>query len=140
MDYCDPCRRHLNGALACPGCGTSAEQLRTHAEQTDKRAGTGAGAVDVGGDSLYEGDNDDDEDPDDDEDEDGEDGEDEDGEGSRPDGPLPGGAAVGAGEAGAGTRRGPAVRAGGTGRPRRIVVGGVGCCSSPRGSCWRRVG
>ncbi|MGW7493804.1 SCO2400 family protein, partial [Streptomyces luteogriseus] len=28
MDYCDPCRRHLNGALACPGCGTSAETLR----------------------------------------------------------------------------------------------------------------
>ncbi|WP_420706089.1 SCO2400 family protein [Streptomyces sp. NRRL S-455] len=28
MDYCDPCRRHLNGALACPGCGTSAESLR----------------------------------------------------------------------------------------------------------------
>lgn len=28
MDYCDPCRRHLNGALACPGCGTSAESPR----------------------------------------------------------------------------------------------------------------
>ncbi|WP_167409656.1 SCO2400 family protein, partial [Streptomyces africanus] len=28
MDYCDPCRRHLNGALACPGCGTSADALR----------------------------------------------------------------------------------------------------------------
>ncbi|MGW2044774.1 SCO2400 family protein [Streptomyces sp. NPDC001858] len=28
MDYCNPCRRHLNGALACPGCGTAAEQLR----------------------------------------------------------------------------------------------------------------
>ncbi|WP_436317604.1 SCO2400 family protein [Streptomyces griseoaurantiacus] len=22
MNYCTPCRRHLNGALACPGCGT----------------------------------------------------------------------------------------------------------------------
>lgn len=22
MDYCDRCRRYLNGALACPGCGT----------------------------------------------------------------------------------------------------------------------
>ncbi|WP_431677406.1 SCO2400 family protein [Kitasatospora sp. KL5] len=21
MDYCAPCRRHLNGALSCPGCG-----------------------------------------------------------------------------------------------------------------------
>ncbi|MFB7651661.1 MULTISPECIES: hypothetical protein [unclassified Streptomyces] len=27
MDYCHPCRRHLNGALACPGCGTPFEQL-----------------------------------------------------------------------------------------------------------------
>ncbi|MGH1554080.1 SCO2400 family protein [Streptomyces sp. L7] len=25
MDYCHPCGRHLNGALACPGCGASAE-------------------------------------------------------------------------------------------------------------------
>ena len=25
MDYCHPCRRHLNGALACAGCGTPAE-------------------------------------------------------------------------------------------------------------------
>ncbi|MGQ4514333.1 SCO2400 family protein [Streptomyces sp. DW26H14] len=28
MDYCDRCRRHLNGALACAGCGTPAEDLR----------------------------------------------------------------------------------------------------------------
>ncbi|MFF8245142.1 hypothetical protein ACJBCE_10335 [Streptomyces sp. NBUL23] len=27
MDYCHPCRRHLNGALACAGCGTPAEAL-----------------------------------------------------------------------------------------------------------------
>ncbi|SCD68418.1 hypothetical protein GA0115239_10571, partial [Streptomyces sp. BpilaLS-43] len=27
MDYCQPCRRHLNGALACAGCGTPAEAL-----------------------------------------------------------------------------------------------------------------
>ncbi|MYS50761.1 hypothetical protein GTW46_11940, partial [Streptomyces sp. SID6013] len=27
MDYCHPCRRHLNGALACPGCGTPAREL-----------------------------------------------------------------------------------------------------------------
>ncbi|MFC9455536.1 hypothetical protein ACFT16_07270, partial [Streptomyces sp. NPDC056983] len=32
MDYCHPCRRHLNGALACPGCGTPAEACREHAE------------------------------------------------------------------------------------------------------------
>jgi hypothetical protein len=28
MDYCHPCRRHLNGALTCAGCGTPAEELR----------------------------------------------------------------------------------------------------------------
>ncbi|MEU8586848.1 hypothetical protein AB0C59_07535 [Streptomyces sp. NPDC048664] len=28
MDYCLPCRRHLNGALACPGCGTPVEEIR----------------------------------------------------------------------------------------------------------------
>lgn len=28
MDYCDQCRRHLNGALTCAGCGRSAEELR----------------------------------------------------------------------------------------------------------------
>ncbi|MEV7681806.1 hypothetical protein AB0O64_25105 [Streptomyces sp. NPDC088341] len=31
MDYCDQCRRHLNGALACAGCGTPAEELRQQA-------------------------------------------------------------------------------------------------------------
>ncbi|MGW2559852.1 SCO2400 family protein [Streptomyces sp. NPDC001514] len=30
MDYCHQCRRHLNGALACAGCGTPAEELRHH--------------------------------------------------------------------------------------------------------------
>ncbi|WMI59448.1 hypothetical protein RBH85_23755 [Streptomyces rochei] len=29
MDYCHPCRRHLNGALACPGCGTPVGELHT---------------------------------------------------------------------------------------------------------------
>ncbi|MFE0424110.1 hypothetical protein, partial [Streptomyces sp. NPDC058953] len=28
MDYCHQCRRHLNGALACAGCGTPAHELR----------------------------------------------------------------------------------------------------------------
>ncbi|MEV5610496.1 hypothetical protein [Streptomyces sp. NPDC052225] len=32
MDYCHPCRRHLNGALACPGCGTPADAVRAYAE------------------------------------------------------------------------------------------------------------
>ncbi|MFE5162569.1 hypothetical protein ACFRNT_29465 [Streptomyces sp. NPDC056697] len=27
MDYCSPCRRHLNGAVSCPGCGTPAGEL-----------------------------------------------------------------------------------------------------------------
>lgn len=27
MDYCIACRRYLNGALACAGCGTPAEYL-----------------------------------------------------------------------------------------------------------------
>ncbi|MFE7754396.1 hypothetical protein [Streptomyces sp. NPDC057429] len=31
MDYCHPCRRHLNGALACAGCGTPAEALVPYA-------------------------------------------------------------------------------------------------------------
>jgi hypothetical protein len=31
MDYCHPCRRHLNGALACPGCGTPVEELHAYA-------------------------------------------------------------------------------------------------------------
>lgn len=26
MDFCHPCQRHLNGALACPGCGAPAER------------------------------------------------------------------------------------------------------------------
>jgi hypothetical protein len=28
MDYCDQCRRHLNGALTCAGCGRAAEEPR----------------------------------------------------------------------------------------------------------------
>ncbi|MEB3965173.1 hypothetical protein OKJ48_33855, partial [Streptomyces kunmingensis] len=35
MDYCHPCRRHLNGALACPGCGTPADAVRAYAEALD---------------------------------------------------------------------------------------------------------
>lgn len=34
MDYCHLCRRHLNGALACPGCGTSIERLPAFAGET----------------------------------------------------------------------------------------------------------
>ncbi|MEU8823467.1 hypothetical protein [Streptomyces sp. NPDC048636] len=38
MDYCPPCRRHLNGALSCPGCGKPVEELEL------PRAGSGAAA------------------------------------------------------------------------------------------------
>ncbi|MGW3779377.1 SCO2400 family protein, partial [Streptomyces sp. NPDC005091] len=31
MDYCHSCQRHLNGALACAGCGTPAEALSHYA-------------------------------------------------------------------------------------------------------------
>lgn len=31
MDFCQPCQRHLNGALACAGCGTPAEALSPYA-------------------------------------------------------------------------------------------------------------
>ncbi|MFI6340671.1 hypothetical protein [Streptomyces sp. NPDC050535] len=37
MDYCHPCRRHLNGALACPGCGTPADKVREHADAVESR-------------------------------------------------------------------------------------------------------
>ncbi|WP_327236772.1 hypothetical protein OG349_25370 [Streptomyces sp. NBC_01317] len=33
MDYCHQCRRHLNGALTCAGCGTPAEELRQSAPE-----------------------------------------------------------------------------------------------------------
>ena len=38
MDYCHPCRRHLNGALACPGCGTPVEELRAYADDAEAPA------------------------------------------------------------------------------------------------------
>ncbi|MGC0382405.1 SCO2400 family protein [Streptomyces sp. SAI-129] len=52
MDYCHPCRRHLNGALACPGCGTPAHELRasddalTASEVFDRRYGVEPAAAD----------------------------------------------------------------------------------------------
>ncbi|MFI2423091.1 hypothetical protein ACH5A7_03130 [Streptomyces sp. NPDC018955] len=39
MDFCHPCRRHLNGALACPGCGTPAEPLRAQRREPAAPAG-----------------------------------------------------------------------------------------------------
>ncbi|WP_217555531.1 hypothetical protein [Streptomyces sp. GbtcB6] len=40
MDYCSSCRRHLNGALACPGCGAYAPDIAPRA--TAAPATTGA--------------------------------------------------------------------------------------------------
>ncbi|NUK00288.1 SCO2400 family protein, partial [Streptomyces lunaelactis] len=38
MEYCSSCRRHLNGALVCPGCGAFAPDIAPHA--TDGRIGS----------------------------------------------------------------------------------------------------
>ncbi|MGW3458867.1 SCO2400 family protein [Streptomyces olivaceoviridis] len=52
MDYCSTCRRHLNGALVCPGCGAYAPDIAppvlTDRVGPDRSAGstvTGASAV-----------------------------------------------------------------------------------------------
>ncbi|MFD5710426.1 hypothetical protein ACFWHW_08525 [Streptomyces pharetrae] len=34
MDYCSSCRRHLNGALVCPGCGAYAPDIDPSASRT----------------------------------------------------------------------------------------------------------
>ncbi|MFE3520200.1 hypothetical protein ACFXOD_01155 [Streptomyces sp. NPDC059161] len=45
MDYCHSCQRHLNGALACAGCGTPAEQLwRAPEDELLVYAGAASGA------------------------------------------------------------------------------------------------
>ncbi|MFJ9350008.1 hypothetical protein [Streptomyces sp. NPDC101237] len=38
MDYCSSCRRHLNGALACPGCGAYTPSTAPRAVVTPWRA------------------------------------------------------------------------------------------------------
>ncbi|GHB24893.1 hypothetical protein GCM10010331_08600 [Streptomyces xanthochromogenes] len=48
MDYCHSCRRHLNGALACAGCGTPAEALAPSPEdELLVYAGAAPGAPEV---------------------------------------------------------------------------------------------
>ncbi|GHC98265.1 hypothetical protein GCM10010313_06750 [Streptomyces violarus] len=42
MDYCSSCRRHLNGALVCPGCGAYAPDIDPSA--ADGRTGPAAAA------------------------------------------------------------------------------------------------
>ncbi|CAL9435004.1 SCO2400 family protein [Streptomyces sp. enrichment culture] len=54
MDYCHPCRRHLNGALACPGCGLPADRLPLEPSY-DEPAGY-AGGVPGGSETLSDGD------------------------------------------------------------------------------------
>ncbi|MEU1482748.1 hypothetical protein [Streptomyces sp. NPDC005752] len=51
MDYCHPCQRHLNGALACAGCGTPADALVPYAVADLSRRDTepAAGAPDASG-------------------------------------------------------------------------------------------
>ncbi|MGW6889156.1 SCO2400 family protein [Streptomyces chartreusis] len=44
MDYCSSCRRHLNGALMCPGCGAYAPDIAPPV--TDVRSGSASAAVD----------------------------------------------------------------------------------------------
>ncbi|MEY9965249.1 uncharacterized Zn finger protein (UPF0148 family) [Streptacidiphilus sp. MAP12-16] len=44
MNYCSTCRRHLNGALSCPGCGRAAEVLATPAENPPVEATQSAAA------------------------------------------------------------------------------------------------
>ena len=38
MDYCTTCRRHLNGALICPGCGELTDNATKHHDETDGTA------------------------------------------------------------------------------------------------------
>src|SRR5690242_18088645 len=39
MNYCSTCRRRLNGALNCPGCGRPAEELAPEAAATEQAPG-----------------------------------------------------------------------------------------------------
>lgn len=43
MDYCSSCRRHLNGALVCPGCGAYARDIAP--PSADGRDGPAGGAA-----------------------------------------------------------------------------------------------
>lgn len=40
MDYCHPCRRHLNGALVCAGCGTPADEVPQPPVDRPRRPGS----------------------------------------------------------------------------------------------------
>ncbi|MEV4682659.1 SCO2400 family protein [Streptomyces kurssanovii] len=44
MDYCSSCRRHLNGALVCPGCGAYAPDIAPPTHRVGTTAATAATA------------------------------------------------------------------------------------------------
>ncbi|MEU5743790.1 hypothetical protein ABZ784_38175 [Streptomyces tendae] len=49
MDYCSSCRRHLNGALVCPGCGAYAPDIDPHVGgSTGDTSDTGGSGVAAG--------------------------------------------------------------------------------------------
>ncbi|MFD4509159.1 hypothetical protein [Streptomyces sp. NPDC058457] len=48
MDYCSSCRRHLNGALACPGCGAYARDAAPRATVAPARTGAAVWQVPAG--------------------------------------------------------------------------------------------
>ena len=45
MDYCSSCRRHLNGALICPGCGDYAPDIAPSAQRSRAAAATTVAAA-----------------------------------------------------------------------------------------------
>ncbi|WP_223735257.1 SCO2400 family protein [Streptomyces purpurogeneiscleroticus] len=45
MDYCSSCRRHLNGALICPGCGDYAPDIAPSAQRSRDSAATAVAAA-----------------------------------------------------------------------------------------------
>lgn len=42
MDYCSSCRRYLNGAFVCPGCGSYSPSLALPAELIQERTAAAA--------------------------------------------------------------------------------------------------
>ncbi len=61
MDYCSSCRRHLNGALACPGCGAYAPDIAPSAiggptvSAAPSAVATGTAAWEPAADTWYDG-------------------------------------------------------------------------------------
>jgi hypothetical protein len=53
MDYCSSCRRHLNGALVCPGCGAYAPDIAPHTAAPSARATSGTAAWQAPADTAW---------------------------------------------------------------------------------------